>query len=90
MNKGVMMRVQVTRRITAGAVVMHEIDVYDIFGITLTASDSLSDIYDMVTDYGTFVKGHLEATQFDADGVGIYADLDGDQLDEVVRVEVFG
>jgi hypothetical protein len=84
------MRVQFTKRITAGAVIMHEIDVYDIFGITLTASDSLSDIYDMVTDYGTFVKGHLEATQYDADGNGIYAELDGSQVFDFVTVEVFG
>ena len=93
------MRVQITRRITHGAVVMHEIDTYEIFGIPLVgglvSSDfpsvvSLEDIYEHVIEYGEWVKGHLDATQFDSDGVGIYAELDGTQLDEVVKVEVFG
>jgi hypothetical protein len=92
------MRVQVTRRITAGAVVMFEIDVYEVASLDLDSGTcsldvpsvvSLEDIYEQVTN-GEWIKGHLDATQFDADGVGIYADLDGDQLDEVVRVEVFG
>jgi hypothetical protein len=94
------MRVRTTRRITAGAVVMYEVDVYEVASLEMcnmaTASAdvfssvvSLEDIYEQVTN-GEWIKGHLEATQFDADGVGIYADLDGEQLDEVVRVEVFG
>ena len=78
---------------------MFEIDTYEIFGIPLVgglvSSDfpsvvSLEDVYEHVIEYGEWVKGHLEATQFDADGVGIYADLDGEQLDEVVKIEVFG
>ena len=99
-NKGVVMRVRTTRRITAGAVVMYVVDVYEVASLEMcnmaTASAdvfssvvSLEDIYEQVTN-GEWIKGHLEATQFDADGVGIYADLDGEQLDEVVRVEVFG
>jgi hypothetical protein len=79
---------------------MFEIDVYEVASLEMSnwstaAADvfssvvSLEDIYEQVTN-GEWIKGHLEATQFDADGVGIYADLDGEQLDEVVRVEVFG
>jgi hypothetical protein len=79
---------------------MFEIDVYEVASLEMsnwsTASAdvfssvvSLEDIYEQVTN-GEWIKGHLDATQFDADGVGIYADLDGEQLDEVVRIEVFG
>jgi hypothetical protein len=79
---------------------MFEIDVYEVASLEMcnmasAAADvfssvvSLEDIYEQVTN-GEWIKGHLEATQFDADGVGIYADLDGEQLDEVVRIEVFG
>lgn len=93
------MRVQVTRRITAGGVIMYDVDTYEIFGIPLVgglvSSDvpsvvSLEDVYEHVVEYGEWIKGHLDATQFDADGVGIYAELDGEQLDEVVKIEVFG
>ncbi len=94
------MRVKTTRRITHGTVIMFEIDVYEVASLEMsnwsTASAdvfssvvSLEDIYEQVTN-GEWIKGHLDATQFDADGVGIYADLDGEQLDEVVRIEVFG
>ena len=94
------MRVRTTRRITQGTVIMFEIDVYEVASFEMcnmaTASAdvfssvvSLEDIYEQVTN-GEWIKGHLDATQFDADGVGIYADLDGTQLDEVVKIEVFG
>lgn len=77
---------------------MYEIDVYEVASLDLDSGScslevpsvvSLEDIYEQVTN-GEWIKGHLEATQFDSDGVGIYADLDGEQLDEVVKVEVFG
>ena len=95
------MRVQVTRRITAGGVMMFDVDVYEVAALELsnwsTASAdvyssvvSLEDIYEQIVNDGEWIKGHLDATQFDADGVGIYAELDGEQLDEVVKIEVFG
>lgn len=93
------MRVTTTRRITAGAVVMFEIDTYDIGALSLSGCImspgdssylSLEDIYEQIINGGEWVKGHLQATQKDADGVDIYAELDGEQLDEVVSVEVFG
>jgi len=94
------MRVRTTRRITQGSVIMFDVDVYEVAALEMsnwsTASAdvfssvvSLEDIYEQVTN-GEWIKGHLDATQFDSDGVGIYADLDGTQLDEVVKIEVFG
>ena len=93
------MRVQVTRRITHGAVVMHEIDTYEIFGIPLVgglvSSDfpsvvSLEDIYEHVVEYGEWVKGHLEAMQKDESGNDIWAELDGEQETAVIEIEIFG
>lgn len=80
---------------------MFDVDVYEVAALELcnwsTASSdvyssvvSLEDIYEQIVNDGEWIKGHLDATQFDADGVGIYAELDGEQLDEVVKIEVFG
>ena len=96
------MRVTTTRRITAGAVVMFEIDTYDIGALTLCGGlvssnfpsvVSLEDIYEQIVNAadGVWVKGHLQATQKDANGADIYADLDGGpRAYEVYSVEVFG
>lgn len=78
---------------------MHEIDIYEIFGIPLigglVSSDfpsvvSLEDIYEHVIEYGEWVKGHLEATQKDDNGDDIWAELDGDQATAVIEIEVYG
>jgi hypothetical protein len=78
---------------------MYDVDVYEVAGLDLDSGTcsfdvpsvvSLEDIYNQIVNNGDWIKGHLEATQLDFDGVGIYADLDGDQLDEVVKIEVFG